>query len=318
MKANILLKLCDIFYKQASDFEAPPEFLRAVDAWASQVYAAHVHKYAKDKGMAAFLITQDPKNQNNTSLLSQAQNTIKETKRVIDVCKSIFPTPARLTIKTVKNNFPIQLAINNWKYLNEEYKQAAPYMLEEHKWPTLIPVIFYLKDNNKNIGGQWLPEKKKIEIFSGIECESLYDFNDHLSNIHDVVRHEIQHMAQDLLQNLMMLPQVVGIPSHKLRWTDTHDPEGRGLQPQHESLPDDLIDTEFYPRLKQSISEFSKLLPYESDSKKFFKWWIGLDNTYEPDNPNLSLDPDEFFESLRTNDHLKWQKAVAELWKSFH
>ena len=138
----------------------------------------------------------------------------------------------------------------------------------------------------------------------------------------DTITHEIEHYLQNLSNNIF------GMPSQKIRSKNfnhigqpiDHDkqsmpisiPPNYGEEDQQETLEDEnMWDSEFYPRLKDSISEF--LLNYKNypidKKRKVAKEWIceSFDNR---DKANY------FFVCLKVYNFNKWKKAVKEFYKA--
>jgi len=126
-----------------------------------------------------------------------------------------------------------------------------------------------------------------------------------------VVRHELQHLAQTVLENATNL-DTAGMPAGG----------ERGRVSPHSSTEDEhaLRDVEFYTRLQDDIDEFlslrGKFGPAGDDrvTRKAIGVWVGEEPAQ--DVGMWSLRPSRFFTELRKHDRRKYRKAVGEFWSA--
>lgn len=101
-------------------------------------------------------------------------------------------------------------------------------------------------------------------------------------SITEIVRHEMQHLMQELLKYLLDLKEIGGLPGKTIREKE-RDASGYLYQVEHGKTqntvgdPHELRDMEFYTRLSDDIDEFNyfkKYVPVELQ-QDFLKAWVG-------------------------------------------
>lgn len=130
-----------------------------------------------------------------------------------------------------------------------------------------------------------------------------------MNEVARVVRHELQHLAQTVLENATNL-DTAGLPAGG----------ERGRVSPHSTTEDEhaLRDVEFYTRLQDDIDEFLRLRekfgPAGDDrvTRKAIGVWVGEEPAQ--DVGMWSLRPSRFFTELRKHDRRKYRKAVGEFW----
>ncbi len=117
------------------------------------------------------------------------------------------------------------------------------------------------------------------------------EFSTYVDKLQKVVRHELQHLAQDLLREVTGVDAAGG---HRTR----SSPHPKGLHPNDEHA---LRDVEFHTRLQDAIEGYTG----------------GLDNAsiraYVSSGPPVpGSEPNLFFSALKRYDRRKWERAVSE------
>ena len=117
------------------------------------------------------------------------------------------------------------------------------------------------------------------------------EFRAYVDNLKRLIRHELQHLAQDLLREATGVDAAGG---HRTR----SSPHPNNLHPRDEHS---LHDVEFHTRLQDAIEEYSG----------------GSDNasirSYVSGGPQVpGSEPHDFFVAMKRYDRRKWNRAVAE------
>lgn len=182
----------------------------------------------------------------------------------------------------------------------------------------IVEILRQYMDKTPEFAGEFNSDLNKIKIVF-YYSDSISTFLKNLERIKDTVEHEVDHFIQKISDNKR------NMPSRKIR-SKNFDTEGVPTNHDKKNMPDlilnydqhqenvendDMWDSEFYPRLKDSIKEF--LLNHGKDpiDKKRIeaKKWIN----HHWDYP---LDADPFFTSLKVYNFDKWKKAVKEFYKA--
>ena len=157
--------------------------------------------------------------------------------------------------------------------------------------------------------------KGNITLSFDANIKTVEGFKNTMARIASAVRHETQHLGQQILQITQKLKRPAGLPSPKLQ-EKTYTPAGKTKIENQPPLDYELTDIEYYPNLQDAIESFIKELPYKENKQEFFKFWIGDENTsFNPIYSNYQ--GVKFFKMLKEKNSLKWQKAVKELYKAF-
>lgn len=117
------------------------------------------------------------------------------------------------------------------------------------------------------------------------------DFRPYINELRGLVRHELQHLAQDLLREATGVDAAGG---HRTR----SSPHPKDLHPRDEHA---LLDVEFHTRLQDAIEGYAG----------------GANNasirSYVSGGPQVpGSEPNDFFVALKRYDRRKWDRAVAE------
>jgi hypothetical protein len=163
--------------------------------------------------------------------------------------------------------------------------------------------------SHKRRGGQWNWLKKvlEVDVFSP-SPQSVKGIREGMEILYRTIRHEMQHVGQDLLQKIQQLPQEAGLPSKAIR-DPGYDPLGRARKiPSRKRREHALQDVEFYTRLADEIGRFVGFTrKWKRDTwADRARQWVGAVKS------NITA---SFFKALKRQEPRKWQKAVKEFIK---
>jgi len=160
---------------------------------------------------------------------------------------------------------------------------------------------------HKRRGGQWNFYKKHFEVdVRNAHPSTVKDFEDGLWEIQRVIRHETQHVGQDLLRIVKQLREDAGLPAEGVRTKDT-DPmghkttgPGRGKRIDHAQQ-----DVEYQTRLGDSIDRFEKDVRRKRPDQRrdFLRTFVGLGG----------IASDESFRAWQRENKEKWKDAIKKL-----
>jgi hypothetical protein len=174
--------------------------------------------------------------------------------------------------------------------------------------------------------GYWDYRNREVNIFypsrRDYSALNLRGFQETIAELRRTIRHETQHMGQDLIQDMKNLNEIAGLPSKKIRpGGKDYDPNtGEWVRPHPER------DVEFYTRMSDEVDTFARMVtkfPKEL-LPLIFQVWVGQkekvpihiveDFQYYPAYWELRrLKPSPFFWALKNNQKPKWKKAVKLL-----
>jgi hypothetical protein len=232
----------------------------------------------------------------------ESGNTIVDLQLLRRECRK-HTSKAKTYASKAERKFPVYLT--GWKYVQPGGPQRD---LKPWAWDT-ITVILDFKGHTER-GGVWMAHTRELQVdakYAGALTTSLFQMG--VEWIKEALRHELQHLGQDLKDFLDGLPRdTTGLPSRRIRSPGVN-PAGHPTS-GGERLPHALRDVEFYTRLADEVDGF--LLTIRNWPKN--KWrdrvraWVG-----DPVDPLLTS---HFFKALRENQPAKWRKAVAEFIKA--
>jgi hypothetical protein len=210
-------------------------------------------------------------------------------------CEKYTKTPKKYRANAQKS-FPIDLT--GWRYLSallrKEYdnKKEIEEAQEGKDWSEVRVVLNFQK--HKKTLGTWYAEQRKmrVDVRAGGK-DSVEKFRDNLTDILRTLRHEFQHMAQDVLTALLALPSEAGTPARELAPTP--------VKPSRKRKPHALREQEFYTRLADEVDRFVRHVRSRGNVRENFEEWIT---------------DTEFFRKLRRHEPAKWRKAVGEFTKA--
>jgi len=159
--------------------------------------------------------------------------------------------------------------------------------LKEDEWDK-ITVVLNFQARAKS-SGDWTWWKKELTVDAQRHGWSGEDFEEGLGETLRTLRHELQHVGQDVLGGLLSLGGKAGVPAQKL------------TAPSRERKQWELREEEFYPQIADAVDDFMTWLKRfdDPDLREMFDNWI----------------EGEFFGELRKHEPAKWRKAVKEFVK---
>lgn len=169
------------------------------------------------------------------------------------------------------------------------------------------------------------PQKKSVGVWKSFQRNLRVDipeptvwnvagFQDALAEAMGTLRHELQHVGQDVLAAVLMLKDT-GLPSRNIRNLE-YDAGGahreRWQDPKKEHA---LQDVEFYTRLADEVEYFVQFIQKRSfapqDRYLAFRTWV------DDADPRGTVGPTRvFFHKLKQEERGKWRKAVGEFLKA--
>jgi len=266
-------------HRQAGVFEAPPAMLKTIGQWVSQVFAGHTLVQVK----ALLLwhgLQEDP--------TPTEQVAIVELKLLQRECEKY--TKVGKTYRTrAQKDFAVDL--KRWRYVSDIERQQDIASVERD-WEN-IKVILNFKRYRRSVG-EWRRGKKQIRIdareLNFLKKGWVEQFHHALSETLRTLRHELQHVGQDIITEALELPSEAGTPAEEL-----------GLaKPTRGRKPHPLREAEFYTRLADEIEQYVYHVRRHGNKREHFDDWIK---------------DREFFKALRRKEPAKWRKAVEEFTK---
>jgi hypothetical protein len=186
--------------------------------------------------------------------------------------------------------------------------------LATKRWATITCQLFFSQHQSR--GGVWVTDKRTLQVdakFTG--ARSLPKFQEGIAEVNRTLRHELQHVAQDLITTIAGLGEDAGgLPPEKTRDLSIPPSGDRGYNKPQQPHP--LREVEFYTRLADEISEFLQNLPkYPKNLRaKVVRAWVDLDPKFTPEERKQvrHVPEREFFQMLHEEQPKKWRKAVSE------
>lgn len=157
---------------------------------------------------------------------------------------------------------------------------------------------------SKKVDGYWRKWDRKLIIFtSQWPVRTVAGLKMQLAELDSTIRHELQHVGQDLIGYMTGTNEGGGLPARKIR-DPRYSPDGDRVQKgPKKDLPHALRDVEFYTRLADEVASFVRDLPSVERAKwpQAAEQWVTTKR--------------HFFKELKKYQRLKWKKAVAEFYK---
>ena len=207
-------------------------------------------------------------------------------------------TPSGPAPRDYTDRFPLDLS--GWPHAAMVERRIAErrardpgslWMFDRMYDPITVVVYRTLKEGRgKNIAATWRDGFLTVwGLPSHLHRER--EFRSYVVQLRRTIRHELQHLAQDLLREATGVDAAGG---HRTR----SSPHPDGLHPRDEHA---LRDVEFHTRLQDAIEEYGG----------------GADNasirSYVSDGPMVpGVEPHDFFAALKRYDRRKWVRAVSE------
>lgn len=177
--------------------------------------------------------------------------------------------------------------------------------IKKHKWPPFVYInLYHGREHGPFVDDGLQGQYNHNRIFLYIkllDIKCIEDFHDQILSVNDTLYHEIQHLMQMVLHDI--IGPGVGLPSKKLM----KGYYGKSyLHPKYDQLDkytrQDVDPFEFYTDLADYIKEFNRYtanLSHEA-KKDFMTEFIG---------------DSDFFSALYTHNRPMWQKAMTEFVK---
>ena len=263
--------------KVASDLQAPPHMVREVTEWVLKGFAGHVLSMVD-----SWIEGEGPQ------VTSPALVDLHLLRRE---CQRLAPTP-KFIRSTIRKKFPIDL--QGWRYKSPDMdmdvleEEGDVIRVDVHYGRAPLALGFWeTAPEDENLFG--VLQINGVRPLTAIHQEPTPDvYRRECADLADTVRHELQHMGQDLLDVLKDIEEA-GIPGAKHR--------APGI------FKDDLANNEFYPRLEDEIHGFLREVRRHPKGqwRDFFWEWAKtrgvLGTAYQQDRK-------------------KWEKAVAEFYQA--
>ena len=278
--------------KTAGLFQGPPAMLRDIENWMLSVYCGHVLALLDRHGVSWTI-----------------GDSIDYWKEMRKVCLQ-HTTKAQIQLRGVRNRFPVD--VTGWKYVQdtETLTQEALGMVG---WGVVTGTLDFT--GRASYGGQWDRVKKQLDVVPwGVKPRDPEDLMLAINNIRSSLRHELQHMGQDMLKEVKQIHDLAGLPGKKLR---TPGFDSSGISTNDTKRQDHALrDVEFYPRLTDEINTFvqNTLQQHKAgDPPLTPSVWMPIAQAWV-----LGQVPKQggFFAKLKGSEPLKWKKATAEFIKA--
>jgi len=201
----------------------------------------------------------------------------------------------------IKGEFPLDL--RGWKH--ESYVQG---LLDQRRredpdslWmfdKTYDPVtaVIYPKRRHADAAATWRNGFLTVWGFPESKLHSKRNVSEYVQKVFRDIRHELQHLSQDLLREATGVSSAGGERGHA-----SPAPEGLRFEDEHA-----LLDVEFDTRLQDAIDTFmSDVAPRSTDLRASARVFVG-------DFPSGPGEAHSFFLALKRYDKKKWRRAVAE------
>lgn len=170
----------------------------------------------------------------------------------------------------------------------------------------------------QTVGGQWNRTDRILEVDVPVYRGSVYptsvaEFRAGLDKFRGTVRHEVQHVGQDVLKAVLGLREQGGLPPGDIR-NLKYDPSGMrpGLPPRFRQEHAER-DIEFNTRLQDEIDDFVAVaVRIPLDQRRFVvDVWTGVKRGPSGVGGKV-FTTREFFHALRVVQRPKWVRAVSE------
>ena len=206
------------------------------------------------------------------------------------------------------------------KYITTGTRETRKRFIDPTANKSILVELKYITTNPaKYLAGDFEDKLEKIRIFF-YPTEELENFKRQIPYIKNTIIHELEHYLQASSSKDY---DFFGLPSAKIQ-SKEFDTQGNPLinkplsnkQYQEDIEHEDLLDLEFYPRLKDAISEFIfNYGDYSENDKKDMAWsYVDLTNRQYARLHLLESNP--FFQNLKKFNIEKWKKAVKEFYKA--
>ncbi len=201
----------------------------------------------------------------------------KEVQEIQQAVKPFLKGPPKRYLAKSSRSFPLNLT--GWKYANRGSTPSRN-----------IQVILDFKGHSLR-GGQWdkITWELQVDMPKSLPRD-LSDLKRQIARNSHVLIHELRHVAQTVLSDMVQRP--AGIPSPNIPGYNHSGVSEDWRKPRQEHA---LRPVEFYPRLGDEVAEFLGRYPDGGDAPDIDYWTRNR----------------EFFKALRAHKPLDWRKAVS-------
>jgi hypothetical protein len=330
-------------YLSAGMFQPPPRMLEEVQSWVQTQWANRVWGHAlKSIAVLEEKIASAEKWQDRNPEL--AEKSIRTAREGIEALEQIIgwakPHATRPNQGKGANTKKFKLDLRGWKYISEvgrvlkltpaqsaemkdQLADMTPGILSKMGWDG-ITAKFYV-GRHKGRGGMWDRSKRLLEVLGRVPTPrtrwSKADFEERLWKRGQIVRHELQHMSQDLLGLITgamrewrsdfgqeVRPQTGLAPPHvqNPEWKNPSTFKGLPTSTGVSPLDHGLSEVEFVTDLNDSVDLFERVVEDvpQRDRRRFLQNWL------EGDSPGRSRNELQFFQLLHQRDKARWKEAV--------
>lgn len=223
------------------------------------------------------------------------------------------------TVKSSKKTtVPIDAAaLAGWRYADRIPADADARLSAAGMGSITVELNF---KSRQTIGGQWDRTTATLEVdtptYSGLPYPTdVAAFRDGIDRMRKTIRHECQHVGQDVLRILVGLPEVAGVPPRDIR-DPAYNPSGTSTRtPNAPRQRHELRDIEFFTRIQDEVDEFvrvSRRIPPVA-RRRAMEVWTGVDRgVVRRSEFGIPVVVRDFFRELRLEQSGKWRRAVAE------
>ena len=227
---------------------------------------------------------------------------------------------AAVAVKSVKRtDIPLGAkTLSGWRYSDRLPDDIDARLAEAGLSSVHIELNF---NPRQTFSGQWNRTTSTLEV--GIPrygAGLLYpltvdEFRDGIRRLVGTIRHESQHVGQDVLRVAVGLQEVAGLPPADTR-NLRYDPSGVDPNSYHrQQQPHALRDIEFFTRIQDEVDDFVSMsvrIPPASRRRAMDVWTAFPVPPVDKSEFGLVIRPREFFSDLRSEQSAKWRRAVAE------
>ena len=211
-----------------------------------------------------------------------------ELNRIRDMCLKYTAQPKSYKNPMVRR-FPVNLS--GWGYTKNIAPEDLAQRLTSKGWTTIKGILDF--KGHVTRGGQWDYTKRELQVDKPFLLPKTGAvFQTYLVKLKSTLEHELRHVGQDILRDVLGLHEDAGLPSKNIRTP--------GPRKEHA-----LLDQEFYTRLGDELSMFLDHLRNQSEPQQV---WSQMAHDW--------VNKKETFTKLKAKEPLKWKKAVAEFYKA--
>lgn len=232
---------------QGGIFEAPPRMLEEMSEWALFAYCSHVLA-GLDELIEFYEMMEE------TSDLREAQAIKKDCLQYAPIHSAKEKRPNT----DERRMFAIDLY--GWKY--RDWDQDFEYqVLLKHRMQEVLVLMVFRKQRFGDVGGSWNPGKRTITVFVPVQKpKTQNELRKQLFEIRKKIRHELQHVGQEVLGWMRGMKEEAGLPPKRMRTKEIPSEllVGDPSDPYKSPFVHPLSDAEFETRLQDEVDEFMR------------------------------------------------------------